>query len=512
MQQPRLTRRALLATGAGVALARPAGAGSSVLRVRSYADMQVIDPGFTRASPEGDIARCLFRQLIQYKSGTSWEWELDAAEKIEQADPLTIAFALKPGIAWSGGFGTMTADDVRYSFERIADPAVKSPFHGDWATLDHVEVTGPLTGVIHLRQPFAPLWLSTLPWNAGMILCRKAMEQAGGRFTTEPPATCGPYMLKSWQPKQRTVFARNPDYVGAAADFDEIDVLPIEDAKTAELAFAAGELDITATSVGSLPNLRKATPAGAKLVVRPSIAFTWIGMNVAVPPFDDVRVRRAVQRAIDVDTILDAVYFGGATRATGIVAPGLLGHRDTKPLARDMDAAKRLLAEAGKSGGFACALDILNVTDRLTAAQIVQANLGELGIEVQINVHDSGTYWTLGDQSKGDAWKRLNLLLQRYTTAPDPSWATTWFVPSQIGVWNWERWDSPEFGALHAKALVEFDRAARAAMYVRMQDLMEESGAYLFLTHEVSSVLHRDSVSPGLMPDARFILPAMRHA
>lgn len=510
MQPSRLTRRTLLATGAGLAFARRAGAANGALRVRSYADMQVIDPAFTLAAPEGDIARCLFRQLIQFKSATDWTWELDAADSIAQTDNLTVAFTLKPGIAWTGGFGTMTAEDVKYSFERIADPAVQSPYRNDWSALDHVEVTGPLSGVIHLKRPFAPLWRSTLPWTAGMIVCRRAMQAAGGRFTTAPPATCGPYLLKSWQPKQRTVLARNPAFSGTA--FDEIDVLPIEDAKTAELAFESGELDVTETSVGSLPQLRKAPPAGAALVVRPSIGFTWIGMNVAVPPFDDIRVRRAVQRAIDVPAILEAVYFGAAERATGLIAPGLLGHRDARPLARDMKTAKTLLQQAGRAGGFSCALDILNTADWSTAAQIVQANLAELGIDVQINLHDSGTYWSLGDQSKSDTWKRLNLLMQRYTMAPDPSWATAWFVPSQIGVWNWERWNSPEFGALHEKALAETDPAARAAMYVRMQDLMEESGAYLFVTHGVSGVLHRDSVVPGLMPDGRYILPAMQRA
>jgi peptide/nickel transport system substrate-binding protein len=96
--------------------------------------------------------------------------------------------------------------------------------------------------------------------------------------------------------------------------------------------------------------------------------------------------------------------------------------------------------------------------------------------------------------------------------APDPSWATAWFVPAQIGIWNWERWNSPLFGTLHEAALAEMDLAKRGAMYVRMQELMEESGAYLFLTHEVSSVVYRDTIAPSLTPDARYILPDMKRA
>src|ERR1700730_11306191 len=194
MTNSRLSRRNFLEGSAGLGIAaslfpEPGRAqAAGIVRVRSYSDLQVLDPAFTKAAPEGDIAHCLFRSLIQFKSSTSWEWELDAAEKIDQIDPTTVAFTLKPGMKWTGGYGDLTAEDVKYSFERIADPAMKSPYKGDWATLDRVEVKGPLEGVIHLKERFAPLWWSTLPWTAGMILCRKAMEAAGGKFTTQPPA------------------------------------------------------------------------------------------------------------------------------------------------------------------------------------------------------------------------------------------------------------------------------------------------------------------------------------
>ncbi|MGH7124503.1 MAG: ABC transporter substrate-binding protein, partial [Stellaceae bacterium] len=141
MRRPHVTRRQVLAGSAGLWVAaalapRAATAqGASVLRVRSYGDIQDFDPAFSKAAPDGDVARCVFRQLIAYKSGSSWEWTLDAAAEIKQVDPKTVSFTLKPGIKWSGGFGEMTADDVKYSFERIANPATKSPYKGDWETL-----------------------------------------------------------------------------------------------------------------------------------------------------------------------------------------------------------------------------------------------------------------------------------------------------------------------------------------------------------------------------------------
>jgi peptide/nickel transport system substrate-binding protein len=234
-------------------------------------------------------------------------------------------------------------------------------------------------------------------------------------------------------------------------------------------------------------------------------------MNVDNPALQDIRVRQAIQKAVDVDAVLEAAYFGVAERATGIIAPGMPGHRDIEPPKRDVEGALALLEEAGASG-LALTLDILNKTERTAAAQVIQANLAEVGIEVTIQTHDSGTFWTLGDESAGDAWKNLQLHIQRFSMQPDPSFATAWFTPEQIGVWNWERFNSPEFGELHAQAIVETDPEKRHEMYVRMQDLMDESGAYVFLTHELNAAIYDDDLVPGLLPDGNMRFAEFRHA
>jgi peptide/nickel transport system substrate-binding protein len=86
--------------------------------------------------------------------------------------------------------------------------------------------------------------------------------------------------------------------------------------------------------------------------------------------------------------------------------------------------------------------------------------------------------------------------------APDPSWFTAWFTPDQVGQWNWERWSNAEFGELHTKALSETDPGKRATMYRRMQDLMDESAAYRFITHGVNSWTYDDALDLQLWPDA----------
>src|SRR3546814_15530005 len=88
----------------------------------------------------------------------------------------------------------------------------------------------------------------------------------------------------------------------------------------------------------------------------------------------------------------------------------------------------------------------------LTIAQVVQASLAEIGIDVVINQRDSATFWSLGDQSVGDQWKDMQLFLNRFSMDPDPSYAPEWFTCEQVGVWNWERVCNPEFDKLHARS------------------------------------------------------------
>jgi peptide/nickel transport system substrate-binding protein len=514
-----MTRRRLLqgAAAVGVAAAMEPryslAEGGSVLRVRSYSDIQNLDPAFRTAEPDSDVMGCIFVNLASYKTNTtSWAWQPEAAKTLKQLDPTHVAFELHPGIMYSDGYGEMSADDVKYSLERMADPAVKSDYADDWAALDHVEVKDKYSGTIVLKKPFAPLWTSTLPTDSSCILPKKAMDAAGGKFTTKPPCTSGPYQLKSWEPKTKTVLVRNPDWKLYRPDFDEIHILPIEDEKTAELGFQAGDLDYTWTSVSSIPRFLKSPPAGARFERLASLAYVWLGINQDNEQFKDIRVRQAVQYAVDRKAVVDGAYLGAAQTATGLIAPGLPGHRKANLVNHNVEKAKELLKAAGLENGFSCTLAILNKAERLAAAQVVQANLGEIGITVQIDQHDSGTFWSLGAEKAGTQWKSLQLIIDRFSMQPDPFFATEWFTPAQIGVWNWERFNSKEFGDLNDQALSELDPAKRAVMYVKMQNLMEESGDYVFLTHEATGVLWSRKIVPALEPNGVPVLAKFRRA
>jgi len=504
LSRRRFLQSTALAAAAGPLAAGAARAQSSTLKVRSYGEIQVLDPANRLASVEDAIFGACLNKLIEFDTGTEFVWHKELAEEIEQVDPLTVKFTIRKGVPWSNGFGETTTEDVKFSFERIAgitDPNFQAAYRVDWEQLKEVEIVDAYSGVIHLNKPFAPLWTSSLPYGSGNIVCKKAVEAVGGSFTTEIPATNGPYYIKEWLPKQKTVLARNPDYVGAKPAYDEIHVFPIEDDKAAELAYEAGDVDIAGVSISGVAKYRESLPPNTKLMERSPLAYIWIGANMASPRLSDVRVRRAIQHAIDVQAIIDGAFFGVPQPSTGIIAPSLLGHRKKKLYERDVERAKALVAEAGAEG-LTIKLATLNDTDYLTVAQIAQSNLAEMGITVEIDSHDSGTFWTLGDKNS-PGWDQLDLILNRFTMAPDPSWATEWFTPRQIGIWNWEQFNSEEFDQLHQAAISETDQAKRAEMYVRMQDLMEESGCYTFLTHGVNAYIYRDTIVPGVSPDGQ---------
>jgi peptide/nickel transport system substrate-binding protein len=482
------------------------------LTVAQYADIQILDPAFRLSGVEDDAMHAITNRLVHFRANDpDWEIEKEFAEEIEQIDPLTVKFRIKKGVPWSNGFGETTMEDVKYSYERIAGiTGLKADYVVDWQALKEVEIIDAYTGVIHLKEPFAPLWASSLPYGSGNIICKAAVEALPEkRFTTENPAYNGPYRIREWVPKQKLVFERNPDWPFDPAPWDEIVVIPIEDGKASENAYLAGEIALTRVDASSIAALKANPPADTTVLTFPPNAYVWLGMNVeqqnadgSPGPLQDINLRRAIQLGVNVPEVLEAGWYGEAQPSTGIVAPGLVGHREANLYGYDPDKARELV-KAGGYEGTKLQLAVQNVTWSTSAAQVIAANLAEIGLEIEITPMDSGTFWTLGFADSPTVMTNA-LILNRFTMAPDPSWATEWFTNHQIGIWNWERFRSDEFEQLNTDGIREVDRDKRQAIYAKMQDLMEESGAYLFLTHGVNAFIYNNKVlAPALGPDGQ---------
>ncbi len=498
-------RRTLLKASGGLLAGMAAphmawAADGDTLRIRSTSDFAVLDPKGINGELDDIIPRCTQVSLVRLgdmrDGNPSFNW---GAEKIDWKSPKEIAFTLRDGLKWNNGFGAVTPEDVKFSFERIAGS--DSAWAYQFEKLEKVEVLDARSGIIHLKEPFKPFWIIALPYYGGHIVCKAAVEKAGGSYTTEIPAQCGPYLLDKWDQGQKVTLVSNPDWNGPRPAFNKIEYFIVTDDQAAQLAYEADAFDFTRLALSSAKQVKANTPAGAKLIEAKSTRYVWLTINMNAEPLKDIRVRQALQYAFDGESVVQGSYDGLTTRSAGVVQVGTQFARATNRIAtRDVAKAKALLAEAG----------VLNLTLKLvcqtdstsqSTAQIIQASLGEAGITVELQPTEDAAYWALGDKTQGDAYKSLELVLMNFAGGIDPTENLVWFRPDQIGVYNWSHFDSKEYEDLYQQALVEQDDDKRKATVNRMEDLMEESGCFIFICFEPYLAIHDANIKPVILAD-----------
>jgi peptide/nickel transport system substrate-binding protein len=482
----------------GFAIAQAQSAGGRVLNIRTNRPFDSFDPAFRGGAMDGNVCRVVYQRLLQYKAGSA-ELELDAAADIKQVSPTVIEFRLKTGQQFSDGFGEMTADDVKFSIERIIAPPVAggrpSPYAEDWEGTT-VEVKGKYEGRIVLSRARASMFDSIIGNSSGSILSRRAVEQRGASTISMSPVGSGQYVVVSAERQRGVVLRRHTGYNGSRkASINEINYRVIPDAKTTELGLRSGEVDMAVLPVSIGESLRGLP--GVSVTIEPGLGFVWLGMNVEKRPLTDIRVRQAIRLALDVDQMIKAGYDGKAPRLNTVVPPQVLGHwRDAPVYRRNVNEAKALLAAAGQST-LRLRITLLNQPEYMNMALVAQALLAEVGITVEIDSQPGGTYWSAG---KGDVGKNLDLYIARFGANFDPNFALKWFSKEQIGTWNWSRWANADFDRLFQAAEYEMDRAKRAQLVVDAQRAMDASAAFVWITNEANAVVHRASMRPVGVP------------
>jgi peptide/nickel transport system substrate-binding protein len=470
--------------------------GSKVLKVRISGDISNLDTANVTGHVEDTVDRAVMEGLFRYNADGKLEPQLAETYTVSP-DGLTIDFTLRKGVMWQRGYGELTMDDVKYSYERFLATNPKPAYADDWASLDHVEIVDKYTGKLVLKQPQATLWTSVLPMTSGLIVSKKFYEEAGpDKIKTDIVGT-GPYSFSQWIPKQQVVLKRNPDYWGTQSYYDEIDLMPVDDDKAAEVALQAGELDFSSISLVSEDKFQ-ADPNFTVYVV-PATLYKWIGMNVESPKLKDINVREAIRYGIDVPSILAAAYNNKSPQANALIQPeGAVGYwKDAPVYTRDVTKAKDYLSKAGLSS-LDLTLTYENTDEFSTWAQIVQQNLKDVGINVTLNPLDSSSFWALGDGGKD---KSLELFALYYSSVvPDPAWSTQWFTCDQVDLWNWMRWCSKEFDTLHQKGLTTIDPAQRGPIYIQMQQLWDASVNSVFVTNVPQVYVSKKTVKPVIYP------------
>ena len=456
----------------------PTQAAPKVLKVRLVRDIQNVDTANVTGAVEDTIDRAVMEGLFRYGPDGKLVPQLAESYKVSP-DGLTIDFTLHKGVMWQRGYGELTTDDVKYSYERFLVTDPKPAYADDWASLDHVEIVDKYTGKLVFKKPQATLWTSVLPMTSGLIVSKKFYEEAGADKVKTDMVGTGPYLFSEWTPKQQVVLKRNPDYWGTQPYYDEIDLLPVDDDKAAEVALQAGELDFSGISLSSMDKFQGDSSFQVQAI--PSTAYNWIGMNVESPKLKDINVRQAIRYGIDVPSILAAAYNNKAPRANALIPPGTLGYwKDAPVYTRDVAKAKDFMAKANLKS-----LDLKftyeNTDEFSTWAQIVQQNLKDVGINVILDPLDSSSFWAYGDGGKD---KALEMFAVGYSSvAPEPAWSTMWFTCDQVDLWNWMRWCNKQFDALHQQGIETIDAAQREPIYIQMQQLWDADAIAVFVTN-----------------------------
>ncbi len=468
---------------------------NQTLKIAIWEDVNTFDPGWlTSAERELAIMTCIFNGLVTYNPG-NWEVVPSLAESWEISDDgKQITFKLRQGVQFHRGYGEMTAEDVKFSFERIADPKQKSPEKSAWEKLDKVEVVDKYTVKLILKEPMVNLFDSVLPLNTGMIVSKKAAEEMGREKFAFSPVGTGPYVMSSWSPKRQIALAANKDYWGPKPKTENLVFIPIVEDSTSETALKTGEIDVGRAATVNIAVFKKKKKF--KVYSKPALKTYWLGMTVSKPPFDNLKLRQAFRLAVDVPKVVLAAFFGAAEPAAAILPPGVPGRwNEAQVYKQDVPAARKLMAEGGKPDGFQMVLWVPASDTEKIMAEVIKAEAAKAGIEVIIEAKEIGAFNEGINKGQADAY------IQFYTSTIDPDYIMRWFAGED---WNPSQWRNAKYVELIKQGTSVLDPEKREQNYIEAQKLIDQDAWAVWLTHGSRVWVAQANVDMGgLYPNGR---------
>src|SRR5215468_1268561 len=391
-----------------------------ILRVWG-SDPPHFDPHLTTNAKTHATLSFVHGTLVRHKVGTGIQpgtfiVEPHLAERWEVLDDTTYIFYLRQGVKWHNkppvNGRELVAEDVKFTYDRfLSEPANTNRYLLD--SVDRIEVVDRYTVKFVLKEPY--VWfLSVLAYPISMwIVAPEVVQQFGDLKKAETAIGTGPFILERYEPNVKTVFKRNPDYYRDGQPYvDAVEWLVIPDESTGLAMYRTGQLDCGpginwAVRQQDLEALKKTHPH-LRYQDYLSQSGSVVTMRTDMPPFSDVRVRRAISHAIDREAIIEAVWGRGAP--TPAVSRGLVEW--TLPIDQlgagaryyeyDPQEARRLLADAGFSKGFKTQLTVTSGLgrDMVDQAQLVQRYLKDVGIDAELKIQEYGAYVATTVQGK----------------------------------------------------------------------------------------------------------------
>jgi ABC-type transport system substrate-binding protein len=472
------------AASAATSEAAPAAAeikqgGSMIVTFKD--DLPTLDPAIGYDWKNWSVIKSVFDGLLDYKPGTT-EIVPDLAESFEtSADGLTYTFKLRHGVKFHNG-REMKAADVKYSLERMINPATQSPGAGYYSGIkgfaefqggsakEVAGITTPddYTVKLELTAPDATT-LHLLALNFSFVVPKEEVEKAGADFGKKPVGT-GAFKVSEWTSGQKIVLERNADYYKPGLPhLDKITFEIGQEPVVALLRLQKGEIDIAGDGIPPAKFTEMMNdPAAKDLVITADQLHTgYVAMNVTMKPFDNVAVRQAVNMAINKDRIVQLIN-NRAVPANQPLPPAMPGYdKDYKGYAYDVEGAKAKLKEAGLEKGFETDLYVMNTDPQPRIAQAIQQDLNAIGIKANLKSLDMGTVIAAGGKKDGAPmiWSGGMAWIADF---PDPSNFYTVILGcggAVEGGWNWSWYCNKDLDkrAVEANAMTDPAKAGERA-------------------------------------------------
>ncbi len=463
------------------------GEGSGGDLVIAYlSELVTLDPAGSNDVPSSDMQQNIFETLVKFN--LDMEVEPGLAESWDDIDDTTWEFKLQEGVTFHDG-SEFTADDVKATFERILDEDVASPRAFLFEMVTDIEVVDDYTVRFITEYPFAP-FPNHLAHKGGSILSTEAIEAdyaamedgaEPGTSISDNPIGTGPFVYDDWSSGQYLRLKNNEDYWGEAAKLDSVTWKFVSEDLTRIAELETGESHISSPLSPSDVSRIEGTE-GLFVNKQESVSLSYIGFNTQKEPFDDVRVRQAISMAIDKSQIIDGIYDGIGIPAAGPLAPPVFGYAEGEAgLEYNVEEAKKLLAEAGYEDGFSTTIWTNDNRERVDAATNVQAQLEEIGVDVEVEVLEWGAYLDRTANGEHD----MNVLGWSTATGDADYGLYALFHSSQHGEpGNRTFIANDELDKLLDDARRSTDEEERFNLYRQAEEILVEEAPMLYIHHQ----------------------------
>ncbi|MDI6863537.1 MAG: ABC transporter substrate-binding protein [Pseudothermotoga sp.] len=430
-----------------------------------------LDPHLVTAFASHRVLENVYDGLLRY--GENLQLVPNIAEEFQVVDPYTIVFKIREDVKFHDGT-PLTVEDVLFSFERILNPDTKSPAAAFYQDVESIKAISDNKIEFKLKKPMASALLPNFAGVNSSIVSKKFVE-SGKNLQLETNGT-GPFYLAEYVQGNYIVLKKNPHYfVKDQPYLDEIKIVFMPEEVSRVSALRNGDVDIA--KINEPLNVRQFPEGRFKIYRSPVLSYYLIGINTTRKPFDDPRVRNALNYAINREAIIKTVAFGEGV-VTGplspMVQPWALLPKDFDEYTYNPAKAKQLLAQAGYPNGFEFEIVTSQRYNFDKVAQVIQAQLAEVGVRAKINLVEWGIFIKRWRESDFDAFISMN----SGSIEPDIQFYRTFHSKGSTNVF---RYSNPRVDELLELGRSTVDTTKRKEIYDELQRLLVKESPIIFL-------------------------------